>query len=1277
MNKPKEIHEVKKESEENSEHPFVKQLEQEITKVSSITKPVDILAYLSTKKPEIDKILSSKFESSTAATDNSVSISEIQLTTEKSEGVHGGQKISTVDSIIAKEILKYSFLSNKKALTNFLDDVQEQIRQEATPIICSDKYLVQASYIPIYFEEKFIVFRMGHGDFAHENFAKLILEFCNLAVKEYKRVDAKKEFGLHPIYFCYVSENEYDFYLVEYDPNNTKLQVYLTSAPMFGTLYKHLSKVETNKVDKKSFHITTLNFLDKETGIEFRQLFFNSKTPINQSISEEEVPDKIRYFIFVVLFMLRNSNPKQEAEINFGCQDFITFFNYMADYQAVYLRHHNNKEPIPPLFESCYPFVDLRKPKQSFLMYSKSDEGRGRGIVSVRQNVLKDNFFTFENLYVDEDRVHEENLRIDLAKFLKKPEGRTALNFDGPSYITTYIRRNRLVDGFFKVIDKKQGQAFHDIFAAGDSGNKLSKIYDDSSKFSKIVILFPCIQESNFLLMTILNRREKTILIYTFTNSSMSFLQEQNPEKNEGLKKFIFFLADKFKLDVGKLSLRYIQCRSNDEAIIQYYKRNYFPYTYLLELEKEQVTQTEITIDHLYEPFKTFLSLNVSDNNLDVFKAYNLLYEDMIKSTWKVINLQTLWKYSEFLYALDTFANKIYEDNLKHCIISFNFIGLMGRKTYYIYLREKAEEEHKESSDKQTKAQYLIDIISLSNNFDMDDKELLAELYQFCLTSYEPRFIYNAAYKINSKNNILIHTQIEVTLTSLAFLINSQNSSFERAFQKISQSIVSHYEILENIMEHAKRESSQLQKNQDLENSHLNLKIHNTIFEEAVEDLEFQKKLEIDAVGILDKLDLGSVPKFNVFVDTINCQEANLQAFTYLISEDILKRILQNENGVLTDKNFYQALIADINKQKHNYEEALHIVYPENQIFFLLPSSVVETEKIAIIKYCLNKRNCVYYHLSDEKLPKINSNVVSFMEALDAEYFKSIGLEPANMFEIIPFELQVTPELGQVFKSHISLIHKFLIYLFSGRTSQGQEKIELDANSFNTFLCEYSLEIFGNDVQSSLLKQNYRPLSSMFLQTNSLLTKKPALLTFLNGTATIEQLNVINGCIGTFKNDFNKIKDVEHAFFCFNVGVKSSIKHFLLHLYGKDRKSMSLRVFTNAVGDSDAIIDRIILTYLANNETGPNVQQEGLKISNISMYKIDIVNKIFTSYLEISSFLMAHAVCNDMKDSAEVCGQLAFSSVHYLNELKTFETKCKSLDLLKQPVQAPQQKATH
>ena len=1259
-------------------NPIIAQLEEELKQISSITSHPEFIEYIFKPKDYLDSIVTESSQYERKAKGAAKHHITEMLNRKSSETTSDRVPLLKTDELISNEIQKYSFLSNRKPFTHFVQEYESQIKEESINIISSEKFLVQSAYIPIYFEEKFVVFQLGKGDFVHENFAKLIQEFCNLAVKEYKKVDVKKDTALHPLYFCYVSENEHDFYLVEYDPNNTLLRVYLTSAPMLSTLHKHLAKLDIHKLQKKSIAVTLLNYYDGDLNLEFRKVFLDTKIPTNEDLGIEEVSDKFRYFVFITIFLLKNAPVNTDwPEINFSAHDFITFFNYMADYQAVYLRHHNQKEPIPTMFESLYPFVDLRRPKQSFLLYNKLDPARGKSLVSVRTACVRDkNFFNYEKLSLEDEKINEEVFNADILKFLRKSEVKTSFNFDGPNYIHDFLKRTHMSDGFVKIVDKKQGQAFYDIFTSGDE-NKQTRIFDDSSKYSKIYILFPCNEESQFLLLVEICRKEKRITAYTFSNSSISFLQEQHPEGASELKKFISFLADGFKLDKEKLKTKYIKCTGKEEIVLQFFKRHYFPYTFLIE-KKSHEDEIEVTIDDFIEPFKYFLNLNIGENNLDIFKAYNLIYEEMSKHVWRILNIQTLWKYTELRFALESLADKIVEDGIKHCLLAFNFLGFVGRKTYYLYFREKADdpsrEETKESNSEV--GSYLVSIYSLAHNLDYDDQEVMSTVFQFCATSDQPRFIFNSAYKVSTRNNILLYNQVEITLTTLSYLSYVYNMPMERAFQKVSQSIVSHYEILENLMDQTKL-ANQLEAShqkgpgekqiESSGNQVKNVKIHHSFFEEAFEEMEYQKKLEAEICDVLNKqknTTSKDIKDLYAFTNILNCEDRAPVAYTYAIDDSVIKKILVNEGNMISDKNVYKLILEDITNYKSKYEEALNIIYPENQIFFIMPATMVEVGRIVMAKYVLNKRTCVYYYLKGEQVPKLNDNILTFIQRLDAAYLETIKNHEDAKFEVIPYEIIVSKNMESAVETQYDLLTKFFIYLFSRQSSYKEERIEIDSNSFNNFLCDYADEMFGVYVEKSPVKEHYRYLSNLFLQTNSPITKKISLLTFLNGTASIEQLNIINQCIKSFKSDFRKISNIENAFFCFNVGVKSSIKHFLLHLYGSDKKNMSLKIFTNAVGDSDAILDRMIQTYAGENDAA-GTEGEELVITQLSMYKIHIPNKIFTKYLEISSFLMAHAVCNDMRDSSEVCALLALSSAHYLNELKAFEEKCRALDIFK------------
>lgn len=64
--------------------------------------------------------------------------------------------------------------------------------------------------------------------------------------------------------------------------------------------------MDVSKLKKKGFEVVTLNFYDPTLNIEFRNLFLDPKLggPIVDNI--EEVPEKLRYFVFMTIFMIHN-----------------------------------------------------------------------------------------------------------------------------------------------------------------------------------------------------------------------------------------------------------------------------------------------------------------------------------------------------------------------------------------------------------------------------------------------------------------------------------------------------------------------------------------------------------------------------------------------------------------------------------------------------------------------------------------------------------------------------------------------------------------------------------------------------------------------------------------------------------------------------------------------------------------------------------------------------------------------------------------------------------
>jgi hypothetical protein len=46
-----------------------------------------------------------------------------------------------------------------------------------------------------------------------------------------------------------------------------------------------------------------------------------------------------------------------------------------------------------------------------------------------------------------------------------------------------------------------------------------------------------------------------------------------------------------------------------------------------------------------------------------MFKAYGLIFENMLKPRWKILNIQSLWKYTELKFAIESILERAIEEN--------------------------------------------------------------------------------------------------------------------------------------------------------------------------------------------------------------------------------------------------------------------------------------------------------------------------------------------------------------------------------------------------------------------------------------------------------------------------------------------------------------------------------------------------------------------------------------------------------------------------------------
>ena len=1212
--------------------------------------------------------------------------------------------IQKVDEVLSSEVKGYA-IAGGKTFKTYWQEFNEGVRTEVTRIISNEKFLLQASYLSIYFEMRFITFHSGTGQFVNENFAKLIEDFCHNADKEYKMVPSAFEHqGSHPLYFCYVAENNQDFYLVEYVPDATNLRVYTTAAPMLSVLHKHLSKIDIKRISKKSFYVTRLNFYDSEVGVELRNLLLDPKAKTADDSDEEDdsslVSKPFKYFVFITVFLLQNTpNNQNPAEITFTIQNLITFYNYLADFQTVSLKNQESNEPIPSTFEFCYPFVDIRQERDLYLLYNKDDLSMNVSMTAVRNQSYRDkNFPRYTELLSEENLQNPNLLDNDLLDYLKHNENKLSFNFDGNTYLTDYLKRlstsqgeaNQGPAGNVRVFTKEHSQNLLELFNNGVKNTDDTKGLEDILFAPKVYLLFEGNVESYGLLMISYDRKKERCTVF--------YWDDQDIVVKAKLEAFVNYIAKLLRNDhkassaeaQDSLHFRHVTCVSKTKGVLSYFENHYFPFTYLFDAEHKSRKRLEIGYEELVGPMKLFLSVNIAENNLDVFKAYARIIEDKMFKDWEIANIGTLWKFLELKQNFQILGEKLYEEKVENILMSFNFMGAKGSKIYFCYLKEiqDQEEESKESKEEKKtnpssqETTYSVTLYSLTYESIRDDQEVLTILYQACSASSKVKFVFNAAYHVNPQNNILLYTQTEITLTTLGYLVHYGKFSMEQAFKKIANSVVAHYEILETIMSQTdaltSNDNEAVVANTDSHSPNklfadlgVKFKVYQSYFEDILKELHFKRKLNAEIPKLLSAITVDSKENKEAmdiasFLNQMNCEFASPPTYFFATNEGFTKRVINNESHILTDKNMYALLIKELLSSRQKYEEALELRYQQTIIYFIIPYNLVKVHDSPLVKYNVESHQVTFYHLSSDQKAHVNENILAFIETLSVKLAsgnsQALKAVTRKELKITLSEVALSDDIQELLETQYPVFIKCLIHLSSRRYIAREAKLSIDIEKLNAFMCQYSDDVLKQTISDSKVKVHYKYLSNLFLQKDSPLTKKTALLTFINGTATIEQLNIIKDCVRSFRKDFDRIQGIQHAFFCFNVQVKNNFKHYLMHLIGENRDNLCLKVFTNGLGDSDTVIDRMIQSYCIDE--GEN-EQGGSKIGELLFFKINIQNTAFTRYLDLSSLLIAHAVCNDLLDSNEYCAQLALSPVHYHRELVRLEKKCEDFNLFK------------
>jgi len=1388
-------------------NPVVLELKKELERLEKAQSNVESVEFLYDPKERLDEVIKEveKYEEEI----RTASTKYITQTVARHEGQQNFDNdsvpIEDLSEIIVQEMRNLCILK-KETLQDFLKNWENEAKSEILRLFGRQRDMLQ-DHIGHYIEERLVTFHQGKGDFANANIVKYIQDFCVTASKEYKRALATKieqEYEIWPLYFCYVAQNLCDFYLVEYTADSSVLRVYLTAAPMLSTLYKHLSKLDMQKIGKKNVLVTVLNYYDKDISLEFRQVFINPDQIIFDQTKHSKIPQGLKDLIYITIFLLYNTPASQpSSEIHLTSKDFAAFFNYTADYHSVYQQmtgkiHHNANliTPIkvqttpnlghaspgsplsspgdfspgysaglgsawkisPALFDFRAPFIDLKQEKNNgYLVHIKGDVFYENSVV-VRRNIAQqyNDMLQFKPLGVDGGD-QQGNMDNEVLRYLKRNEKKPGFNFDGVEYLQGYIKKKKEGAGLVKVLGKKESQRIYNLYKT-DSGETLKDltIYN---KYTRVFLVFGYHTEIAPGFMIVLDRTRNIVNIFKHQRSSA-------PEDEE-FSNFGVFFSEMLGLNHPKVN--HIKCKIGDETILKYLKDHYFPFTILLNVKitvdtlevQPSLQDVKLTEQDLVDSFKDFLTLSISANNLEVFKACNVALEEKANNAFRIMNLGTAMKFDRLKAILSTLVEKIVLDRVQNILVSFNFLGATGNKTYYMYLYETPDKGNNgeamspgSSMVPGGRLRYIVDVFTLDNNLEFDNKEVLVVVAHMSQVLTACQLILNGAYILNSRDNILLYNQPDLVLNTLRYLVFVGNVPLEKAFQRVAKSFISHYEILDGILnqvslvsqapllalKHRSLSAPQGSETFDFSQAKLHdpqekailikaalqkkTAISDWLFEDLTLGIEFYKGAQAKDIELLQAEEAKYYSEgldMQTFVNVLNYEEI-AGAFLFLVDEQVMKKLLKNDETVL--RNVSKFLIEEVTASKTKYEETLDVKYQGTELYFLVSQALFQSTKVFLIKYNVEKAQSTFYYVQEvpelqqanvlqEEISEVAGNVETVRSSerqgggvlsnLDTVQSKEEMMSDSSRViasgretavdeeeELVPkelrklmenfnaavtkskkekkrseakyVELEFSEEIRKTMKVQYGLVVKLMVYYLSHMGGYiGEKRLEIKGHELSGFLCDYADKLFYGYVEGSRIKDNYKSLCNTFLDKTNLLGKKSCLVTFLNGKATVEQIGILDNCIKSFKQDFQKILGIEHGFFCFRIAVGQAVKSFMMHLSGKGKKNLVLTIYNNGSESDDGVIEKLIRTYsMEDAATG----SEDILISKVQVYNLNMVNTLFWGYLELTTFLMANEAANEVENIVEYCAKLAYSPLEYLKDLKEFEEKCEKLGIL-------------
>ena len=1191
------------------------------------------------------------------------------------------KKVTSLDEYFRKLILEYSH-DHKNYTERILKIItDDMVNYFFTKRITVSPLLEKVEGIGHYFDTDAIEFKLIDKDVITasviEGYFINFLKHCQQDKYAYVSRAVPKR------YLCLVTRTKVDFYLFEYEylAGSEGVNVYMSNTSLEGVLHQALPKVTMAMPSglKHTFRFFNLVFLEPRFNLDYKQVWLNYYAP---STKDNTISDLFHLLIYATIYILCNHKyERSDKQITIDAKYFFYFTDKYLDFQECY------SHPSPTVWSDNFLFGIVPFPFKKPIPKTprKSVTTSLENPIPVPRNV---NQVMHQPLF--EKNVHLIEARNGhLKETIAKIAATDCLYLDGQKFLNSFISASTDLAEKIQIVwpESAYWKAAQALLDGSEPSEKFNNHKIDEKYAS--TLLLPLAEFDRGLLLASINHTQKKVVLILKESAIQSHWNDNQPAT------FRKSLEDLFERSFEGYTTAQVAVSFATETVEAIFHKFYFPKIHLIQLlgihdgsELLREGKAVITETDVLSAYEKFIHLNLFVVNPEVYRAYNIYYQNTLESNSIVLVSIGNWKLVEFITALKNLDQTL-SSGIPNVYFAFVYYNICGNSVYYLTFTETSDYTKKEATieleskeeKKPAVPTYQLTIFSLNSNKLDDDVELIKEVINYFRYIHKYEVTIKSSYKVNSEANLILSTKYDMTLLTLAYLKEIGKMDLVEAFKTIGYSSLAHYKEINSMItlinheidtSKAKKEESQANEEESKEpkeQSRISVGDTQVVNGYISDDSKGEDIRNALHQKMLDQLRSGSLKHayywaIEHIIEDSNKSINRTSVYNHVCGRNTLPELLAEEDEA--------KLEAACTTLANGISEAMKAKVPANliatndhnvKVFMVLPlESYREYDKLALIVFRphLDVAFKLYYisleEMSEMKPPEKLVNVLQKLRNAFKPSFKV-----AENSEICTVHVGLGKDFHEIimqtyYLSVFYLVHS-LLTLKAVEDDEASKSLTLEVPRFLQLLNEQTHYVYHDSISNSEFRKKFHEILKAFFHPSAI-TKKSCLLSFSAFPLKIEGIGALRTLVHDLKKLFVANETLSYFVLGFNLAYKKSMKHYMTVWKREEGEEVSITVFTNQDNEGEDIVDKLVGSYLIEKF---EEFDKKLKIKELTLYRGAIQHNLIFAHVDLAVYLMAYLVCNKELPPNEAFNLLSSSALLFATEFHEFEEKTRSL----------------